>query len=116
MLGERHGGVLALAAGLAAPDSLSGIIAVDTMLPTVSGWNPPLAPLEGLPVLIAGEHPQARNRSTVLAGAALAAKLDEWGAAATVSPELDDAERTIAIAGWLAGQTPRYGGPAADEV
>ena len=53
--------MLALAAGLATPDSLSGIIAVDAMLPTVSGWNPPLAPLGGLPVLIAGEHPQLRH-------------------------------------------------------
>src|SRR5690242_2676689 len=104
--------MLALAAGLASPDSLSGIIAVDAMLPTVSGWNPPLAPLDGLPVLIAGEHPKARQRCGVLAGTALAAQLEAWGAAATVLPELDDGERAPAIAGWLAGQTPRYGGPA----
>jgi hypothetical protein len=86
------------------------------MLPTVSGWNPPLAPLDGLPVLIAGEHPQARQRSGVLTGAALASQLERWGAIATVLPEQDQPERTTAIAGWLAGQTPRYGGPAVDEV
>lgn len=115
LLGVRQGGVLALAAGLAAPDALSGIIAVEAMLPPVAGWNPPLAPLDGLPVLIVGAHPLANRRANVLHGESLAEQLRQWGADASVLPELSDEERTVVSAEWLARQLPRSGGSMANE-
>jgi predicted esterase len=111
LFGVRQGGVMALAAGLAAPDTLSGIIALEAMLPPVAGWSPPLAPLEALPVLIAGAHPLAQRRIGVLCGESLAERLRQWGADPIVLPDLPEPERTAAIAGWLARQRPRYGGP-----
>lgn len=114
LFGVRQGGVLTLAAGLAAPDALSGIILIEAMLPPVAGWNPPLAPLDGLPVLIAGTHPLAQIRPNVLSGEPLAEQMRMWGAEAAVLPELPGAERTVAIADWLAHQRPRFGGPVAD--
>jgi predicted esterase len=111
LLGVRQGGVMALAAGLAAPDALSGIIAVEAMLPPVDGWNPPLAPLDGLPVLLAGAHPLAQRRAAVLHGEALAAQLEQWDANVTHLPTLPVSEPTATIAGWLAQQHPRFGGP-----
>ncbi len=111
LFGMRQGGVLALASGLAAPDALSGIIALEAMLPPVAGWNPPLAPLDGLPVLIAGAHPLAQRRTQILYGKSLAAQLNQWGATATVLPELPESERTAAIGDWLARQNARFGGP-----
>jgi hypothetical protein len=102
---------MALAAALAAPDTLSGIIALAAMLPPVAGWSPPLASLEALPVLIAGAHPLAQRRIGVLCGESLADRLRQWGADPIVLPDLPEPERTAAIAGWLARQRPRYGGP-----
>lgn len=111
LLGVRQGAVLALAAGLAAPDALSGIIAIEGMLPTVSGWSPPLAPLDGLPVLLAGIYPLVRQRSTVSTGSDLAEQLTSWGATVS-SCAFDSATgETTEIADWLRAQAPRFGGP-----
>ena len=81
LLGVRQGAVLALAAALVAPDALSGIIAIEGMLPTVPGWSPPLAPLDGLPILLAGAFAPSKAGETVLTGPALAEQLTAWGAA-----------------------------------
>ena len=116
LLGIRQGGVMALGAGLAAPDTLSGIIALDAMLPTVHGWNPPLAPLDGLPILLLGEHPLAQRRPDAASGTALASQLEAWGAVVTVAPAMPEDERNHAIAQWLAQQSPRFGGPARDDA
>ncbi len=115
LLGFGQGGVMALAAGLAAPDALSGIIALDAMLPPVAGWSPPLAPLGGLPVLIAGTHPLARRLANVDFGESLVERLNVWGASAMMLPELSDFERTTAIADWLKSQLPRFGNRAAED-
>ena len=115
LLGARQGAVMALAAGLVAPDALSGIIAVEGILPIVPGWSPPLAPLDGLPILLAGVHPVASQGADVPAGAALAELLTAWGASVTCcayDPKTADASE---IAGWLQAQTPRFGGPPASE-
>ncbi len=111
LLGVRQGAVLALAAGLVAPDALSGIIAIEGMLPTVPGWSPPLAPLDGLPILLAGVYPLGTKRSTVSTGLELAEQLTSWGA--TVSSCAFDCAtgETSEIADWLHAQSPRFGGP-----
>jgi len=46
-----------------------------------------------------------------LYGESLAAQLNQWGATATVLPELPESERTAAIGDWLARQNARFGGP-----
>lgn len=115
LLGVRQGAVIALAAGLVAPDALSGIIAVEGALPKVPGWSPPLAPLDGLPFLLAGEPPVASQRADVSAGAALAELLSSWGASVTscsFDPVTGDARE---IGSWLREQAPRFGGPPASE-
>lgn len=116
LFGIRQGGVMALAAGLAAPDTLSGIIALDAMLPTVPGWNPPLAPLDGLPILLVGEHPAAQRRADVLSGDALASRLEAWGATVSVAPATLEGERDDAMVQWLAQHPPRYGGPTRNDA
>jgi hypothetical protein len=110
LLGVRQGGVLALSSGLVAPDALSGIIAVDAMLPIVSGWNPPLAPLDGLPVLIVGEHPLAQDRADLLSGRTLANQLTEWGASVTLLANATERGRNAAIESWLERQPVRFSG------
>ena len=60
LLGVQQGAIMALAAAAAVPDLVSGVIAVDARLPIVPGWEPPLAPLDGLPILqldVAGRKP-----------------------------------------------------------
>lgn len=114
LLGVRQGALMALAAALVAPDALSGIIAIEGLLPNVSGWSPPLAPLDRLPILLAGVHPVALQRAEVPAGAGLAELLTSWGATVTscgFDPVTGDARE---IASWLRKQAPRFGGPASE--
>jgi predicted esterase len=109
LLGVRQGAVLALAAALVAPDALSGVIAVDGMLPTVPGWSPPLAPLDGLPIVLAGAFAPSKASETVLTGAALAEQLSAWGAAVETCAFDENAPGEIER--WLSAQSPRFGGP-----
>ncbi len=111
LLGVRQGAVLALAAGLVAPDALSGIIAINGMLPTVPGWSPPLAPLDGLPILLAGDYPLGMQRSTVLTGTELAEQLTKWGATVSSCAFESATGETSEIQDWLRAQSPRFGGP-----
>ena len=104
---------MALAAGLVVPDALSGIIAIEGMLPTVPGWTPPMAPLDGLPILLAGSHPLAAQRGTVVSGSALADRLTSWGATVTACAFDPETRDTTEIADWLRAQSPRFGGPSA---
>ena len=111
LLGVRQGAVMALAAGLVAPDALSGIIAIEAMLPTVAGWSPPLAPLDSLPVLIVGDYTLARPRADVLCGPALAEQLTSWGATVSYQASEPGTDASSSIQSWLLAQSPRFGGP-----
>jgi len=51
LLGHGQGGALALALALVIPDYLSGIIAINGVLPAFSGWSP-CADADALPVLM----------------------------------------------------------------
>jgi predicted esterase len=108
LIGVEQGAIMALAAAAAVPDLLSGVIAVEPSLPIVPGWEPPLAPLDGLPILLLDSAGSARQREGVLSGEALATRLRAWNA---------DVERSEIEAGhipgqemstWLGTQTPRY--------
>lgn len=111
LLGVRQGAVMALAAALATPDLLSGVIAVEGALPLVPGWDPPLAPLAGLPVLILGDLP-VTSEAPVLRGPELVGRLEEWGGAATWVEPATTQQRDRMMVDWLAAQTPRTGSPA----
>ena len=114
LLGVEQGAVMALAAGLAVPDLISGVIAIDGALPLVPGWDPPLAPLEQLPVLLLGDLPVTSD-APVLRGDELAHRLESWGASAHWSNPDSDAERDRQMSDWIARQTTRFGYPVADQ-
>jgi hypothetical protein len=52
LVGDEQGAIMALAMAGAVPDLLSGVVAINATFPTVPGWEPPLAPLAGLPILL----------------------------------------------------------------
>lgn len=78
LLGVEQGAIMALAAAAAVPDLLSGIIAIGGTSPIVPGWEPPLAPLDGLPMLliVPGENPV--ETPGVLVGEMLGKTLSYW--------------------------------------
>lgn len=115
LFGVRQGAVIAIAAGLVSPDTLSGVIAIEGMLPTVTGWSPPLVPLDGLPVLLAGV-PLVTQRPTVCSGSALAERLTSWGAVVSSCAFHSATSETSEIANWLRAQPPRFGGPPAGDL
>jgi hypothetical protein len=91
------------------------VIAVDGFLPVVPGWDPPLAPLDGLPILLLGDPPAPTAPSGLLRGDVLSGdRLDEtltsWGASVTRVAPGDGADGEIpaeAMATWLAAQRRR---------
>jgi predicted esterase len=114
LLGIEQGAVMALATALAVPDLVSGVIAVDGALPVVPGWEPPLAPLGGLPVAILGDL-AATSDAPVVRRDALATQIDAWGGSATWIASTTERERNQAITEWMARQAPRFGYPPADQ-
>lgn len=104
LVGEGQGGIMALAAALAAPDLLSGVIAIGATLPKVGGWNPPLAPLENLPVLLV--NPGESSHASVLSGAKLEQQLADWGALPETLCDTD-ALNSGALQRWVGSQPIR---------
>lgn len=109
LLGVGQGAIMAIAAAAAVPDLLSGVIAVGGFLPVVPGWEPPLVPLDGLPVLLVDDL-SAPPPPDVLAGETLAATLREWGAGVD-RVEAPDPLTTVPrepMARWLRDRSPRH--------
>lgn len=115
LLGVGQGAIMALAAAAAAPDLLSGVIAIGATFPVVPGWQPPLAPLDGLPILLVPPAPPLPDRDDVLSGATLAETFTRWGGTVTTLPTADPVGTTPAtpattgpaLAGWLRRQPAR---------
>lgn len=107
LVGVGQGGIMALAAAAAVPDLLSGVIAIEACLPVVGGWSPPLAPLDGLPVLIV-DPPQVPEGDSIISGQALADTFTAWGG--TVTREIAPAGEvpTELLGRWTAEQPIRY--------
>lgn len=107
LVGVGQGGIMALAAAAAVPDLLSGVIAIEACLPIVGGWEPPLAPLDGLPILLI-DTPEPIEANGVISGENLRDTLATWGG--TVSRELAPAGEVPAklLTGWTAAQPIRY--------
>ena len=101
---------MAIAAAAAVPDLISGVIAVGGFLPVVPGWQPPLVPLDGLPILLVDDS-VITPPSDVLAGKALATTLSEWGGDVTrvETPAPLEIVPAAPLARWLGKRTPRIG-------
>ncbi len=114
LLGTGQGAIMAIAAAAAIPDLLSGVVAIDGALPVVAGWEPPLVPLAGLPVLLvdplAPDQPEPVRRrpgdAEVLRGDRLAAVLGDWGGVIDRRTVGDD-EVQPAVSAWLRGHPTR---------
>ncbi len=110
LVGVGQGGIMALGAAAAAPDLLSGVIAIEACLPIVGGWHPPLAPLDGLPVLIV-DAPNAPKRDGVLSGDELVETLTAWGGNVTREIEPAGVVPSELLRTWTAAQPIRYRSP-----
>jgi hypothetical protein len=73
LVGDEQGAIMALAMAAAVPDLLSGVIAINAAFPVVPGWEPPLAPLRNLPVLLVNSA----------GGDELTRRIESWGGAVT---------------------------------
>jgi hypothetical protein len=97
LVGEEQGAIMAIAMAGATPDLLSGVVAIDVAFPTVPGWEPPLAPLDGLPVLLVNPTD----------GESLAKTLGDWGASVTTISTPDGTAPLDDIRVWLSEQPVR---------
>ncbi len=107
LIGVEQGAVMALAAAAAVPDLISGVIAIDGFLPVVPGWMPPLAPLDGLPLLLLGSARDIPPTAQVLEGAALAETLTAWGGIVEQAEIPTNSVPGNVMAGWIARQQVR---------
>jgi hypothetical protein len=103
LLGVEQGAAMALAMAAAVPDLLSGVIAVDAAFPIVPGWEPPLAPLNGLPILLARKPVGSNYPDHVLVGERIAETFTAWGGVVSQAEEAGDGLST-----WLSAQPVRY--------
>jgi pimeloyl-ACP methyl ester carboxylesterase len=103
LLGIEQGATMALAMAAATPDLISGVIAIDAIFPTVPGWEPPLAPLNGLPILLARNPIEVTFPEHVLVGDRIAETFTAWGA---IVSQTDEAGGELSV--WLSNQPVRY--------
>jgi pimeloyl-ACP methyl ester carboxylesterase len=106
LLGVGQGAIMAIAAAAAVPDLLSGVIAVDGSLPIVPGWQPPLAPLDGLPIQLI-ERTAPAPTDGVLNGDHLATTLRAWGGDVTRLTAAPGEIPHHAMSTWLTDRAPR---------
>jgi hypothetical protein len=109
LLGVEQGAIMAIASAGAVPDLISGVIAVGGFLPIVPGWEPPLAPLDGLPVLLI-KDPAVPAPANVLSGEKLAETLRDWGAEVTLVTASNPTTQVPAeiMSRWLSARSPRF--------
>jgi hypothetical protein len=98
---------MAIAAALAVPDLLSGVIAIEGRYPVVPGWEPPLAPMDGLPVLLVDPPGGIAPAPGMLTGDDLVRQLNGWSAAASRVFAADTARLPSVLAPWVAAQEIR---------
>jgi len=106
LIGVGQGAIMALAAAAAVPDLLSGAIAVNGRLPVVPGWEPPLAPLDDLPILIL-DDPERPMIDGVLSREDLVSRFTAWGGDARFVSHTGDATPSSRMATWMRAQSPR---------
>ena len=99
LLGIGQGGIMAIATALAVPELVSGVIAIDAFLPKVPGWNPPLAPMNQLPVLLI--NPRESAHSGVWAEGKLVEQLQHWDTKVTAITQPDLSPDIMDVSNWL---------------
>lgn len=99
LLGIGQGGIMAIATALAVPELISGVIAIDTLLPKVPGWNPPLAPMNQLPVLLI--NPRESTHSGVWAEENLVNQLQSWDIKASTITQPNLSPDIMDVSNWL---------------
>lgn len=102
LLGIGQGGTMALATALAVPELISGVIAIDAYLPVVGGWDPPLAPMNNLPVLLI--NPRASDKSNVLSGERLVSQLKDWETDVSTITQNSVTPATLGVSTWIGKQ------------
>jgi hypothetical protein len=107
LLGVEQGAVMAIAAALAVPDLLSGVIAIEGRYPIVPGWEPPLAPMNGLPILLVDPPGGIAPAPNMLIERDLVHRLNEWDARAAHVVAPDTAVPSNILAEWVAAQEIR---------
>lgn len=106
LIGDEQGSVIALSMAAAVPDLLSGVVAINAVLPLVPGWEPPLAALNGLPILLVNPRGDKEASESVLAGSTLVSTLEAWGGQVSVLDAAGDVP-TSDIAAWIEKQRRR---------
>ena len=107
LLGVEQGAIMALATALAVPDLISGVIAVEGRFPIVPGWDPPLAPLDDLPILIVDPESGITEHPDVVTGESLVDQFRQWGAQVTRTEVADSAMPSDSMRDWLVKQATR---------
>ena len=107
LVGVEQGAIMALAAALAVPDLLSGVIAVQGRFPIVAGWDPPLAPMEQLPIMIVDPVSGIPPAHRMLADDDLVNQLRSWGADAERRIAPDDEIPASIMSSWISEQRIR---------
>jgi hypothetical protein len=107
LLGVEMGAVMAIAAALAVPDLLSGVIAIEGRYPIVPGWEPPLAPLNRLPVLLVDPPGGVAPAPNMLIENDLVRQLNAWDASATHVFMPDSQVPSDILSNWVAAQEIR---------
>jgi hypothetical protein len=108
LLGVDQGAIVSIGTAAAVPDLISGVIAVEGYLPIVPGWDPPLAPLDGLPILLINSPETLEGPGTVLRGEALAEQLTAWGGVVELACMQSGDIPGEQMREWLARQKPRF--------
>lgn len=107
LLGVEQGAIMALAAALAIPDLLSGVIAIQGRFPVVPGWDPPLAPVDQLPILIVDPPPGVSPAQRMLTGNDLVDQLRHWDADVSREIAPNDAIPSSVLSQWVSKQRIR---------
>lgn len=107
LLGVEQGAVMAIAAALATPDLLSGVIAIEGRYPIVRGWEPPLAPMNRLPVLLVDPPGGVAPAPNMLIEQDLVERLNAWDACASHAFAPDTSLPARVIADWVSAQDIR---------
>lgn len=107
LLGVEQGAVMAIAAALAVPDLLSGVIAIEGRYPIVPGWEPPLAPMNKLPMLLIDPPGGIASAPNMLIENELVQRLNAWDASASHVFAADTSVPSGILAQWVAAQEIR---------
>lgn len=107
LLGVEQGAVMAIAAALAVPDLLSGVIAIEGRYPIVPGWEPPLAPMNQLPVLLVDPPGGIAPAPNMLIGQDLVQQLNAWGASVSHVFAPDAGVPSSILSEWVAARDIR---------